>query len=130
MRYEDFVADAAAGLERICSFAELPFEPGMLDYVGQTDAAAKPHQRSLERPPTPGLRDWRNEFGPADVAAFEAVAGDLLTDLGYELSSDGRASMAARARRASYRLRVAAWLIASAALRRSPAWKRRHPPLA
>jgi sulfotransferase family protein len=130
VRYEDLVADASAQLERICSFAGLPFEPGMLDYVGRTDAAAKPHQRSLERPPTPGLRDWRNEFRPEDVAAFETGAGDLLGELGYELSSDGRPTTAAHVKRAAYRLRVSAWLTASAALQRSPAWRRRHPPLA
>jgi hypothetical protein len=130
VRYEALVADPADELERICSFAGLPFEPAMLDYVGKTDVSAKPHQRSLERPPTPGLRDWRSEFGPEDVAAFETVAGDLLGELGYELSSDGHATLSARARRVSYRVRVAAWLTASAALRRSPAWKRRHPPLA
>jgi sulfotransferase family protein len=130
VRYEAFVADPAAELERICSFAALPFEPAMLDYVGRTDVSAKPHQRSLERPPTPGLRDWRTEFGPGDVAAFEDVAGDVLGELGYELSGDGRATIPARARRLAYRARVAAWLSASAALRRSPAWKRRHPPLA
>jgi sulfotransferase family protein len=130
VRYEELVADPPVELERVCSFAALPFEPAMLDYVGRTDAAAKPHQRSLERPPTPGLRDWRNEFRPADVEAFEAVAGDLLGGLGYELSSDGRTTLAARARRLSYRARVSAWLAASAALQRSPAWKRRHPPLA
>jgi Sulfotransferase family len=130
VRYETLVADSTAEVERVCFFAGLPFEPAMLDYVGKTDVSAKPHQRSLERPPTPGLRDWRNEFGPDDVTAFEAVAGDLLAELGYELSSDGRATLSARARRISYRVRVAAWLTASGALRRSPAWKRRHPPLA
>jgi Sulfotransferase family len=130
VRYEAFVADPAAELERICAFAGLPFEPAMLDYVGKTESAAKPHQRSLERPPTPGLRDWRNELEPADVAAFEAVASDLLADLGYGPATDGGPTLSARARRASYRLRVAAWLTASAALRRSPAWRRRHPPLA
>jgi Sulfotransferase family len=129
VRYEALVGDPAAEIERICSFAALPFEPAMLDYVGKTDVSAKPHQRSLERPPTPGLRDWRKELAPEDGAAFEAVAGDLLGELGYELSGDGRATVSARARRASYRLRVAAWLTASAALRRSPAWKRRHRPL-
>jgi hypothetical protein len=130
VRYEALVADPAAELRRICSFAGLPYEPEMLDYVGRVDVSAKPHQRSLERPPTPGLRNWRIEVTVSDLAAFEAVAGDLLGELGYELSSDGRATLSARARRASYRLRVGAWLSASGAWRRSPAWKRRHPPLA
>jgi hypothetical protein len=130
VRYEAFVADPSAVLERICSFAEFEYEPEMLDYVGRTDAAAKPHQRSLERPPTPGLRDWRTELSADDVAAFEAVAGDLLADLDYEVRTDGKPTAAAHAKRAAYRARVSAWLAASSALRRSPAWKRRHPPLA
>ena len=129
VRYEALVADAAAEVERICEFAGLPFEPAMIDYAGQVDVSAKPHQQSLTRPPTPGLRNWRSELGPEDVAAFEAVAGDLLAELGYEIAFDRRRSLSAHARRAAYRVRVSAWLAASAALRRSPAWKRRHPPL-
>ena len=129
VRYEALVADPAAEIERICTFAGLPFEPGMLDYAGQVDVSAKPHQQSLMRPPTPGLRDWRTEFGPEDVAAFESVAGDLLAELGYELTADLHRSLSASARRTWYGVRVAAWLAASGALQRSPAWKKRHPPL-
>ena len=129
VRYEALVADAAAEVERICAFAGLPFEPAMIDYAGHVDVSAKPHQQSLTRPPTPGLRDWRSELRPEDVAAFEAVAGDLLAELGYEIAFDRRRSLSAHARRAAYRVRVSAWLAASGALRRSPAWKHRHPPL-
>ena len=67
-----------------------------------------------------------------DVAAFEAVAGDLLAELGYEAAT--RPSVAARARGrgelAFYAARTAAWRAAGRAVRRSPLWKRRHPPLA
>ena len=93
------MADAAAEVERICAFAGLPFEPAMIDYAGHVDVSAKPHQQSLTRPPTPGLRDWRSELRPEDVAAFEAVAGDLLAELGYEIAFDRRA-IALRARQA------------------------------
>jgi hypothetical protein len=34
-------------------------------------------------PPTPGLRDWRTEMPNDDVELFEAVAGELLDELGY-----------------------------------------------
>ena len=34
-------------------------------------------------PPTPGLRDWRRDMASEDVARFEAVAGDVLGELGY-----------------------------------------------
>jgi len=129
VRYEALVADPAAEIERICAFAGLPFEPEMLDYAGRVDVSAKPHQQSLTRPPTPGLRDWRSEFRPADVAAFESIAGDLLGELGYELAADPHRSLSVSARRSWYGLRVAAWRAASGALQRSPAWKKRHPPL-
>jgi hypothetical protein len=33
------------------------------------------------------LRKWRAEMSPDDRAAFEAIAGDLLADFGYEISS-------------------------------------------
>ena len=49
-------------LRRICDFAGLPWDAGMLEYAGQVDVSAKPHQQNLARPPTPGLRDWRREL--------------------------------------------------------------------
>ena len=42
------------------------------------------------RPPDPSKLDkWRTEMAPADVAAYERVAGSMLTELGYELSGEG-----------------------------------------
>ena len=131
VRYEGLVEDTRHELGRICERAGLAFEPAMLDYAGQVDVTAKPHQQSLRRPPTPGLRDWRQEMTAGDVARFEEVAGDLLAELGYELAGPRReAGLSARARRASYAARTGAWRTASYALRRSPLWRRRHPPLA
>jgi hypothetical protein len=133
VRYERFVRDPAAELQRICAFADLQFEPTMLDYVGASDAASKPHHRSLARPPTPGLRDWRTQMSSADIVAFERVAGDLLAELGYDVvTQDGHEAPSLRGRVAiaSYRARVTAWRVASRGLRRSPLWRRRHPLLA
>ncbi|HEY3017702.1 MAG TPA: sulfotransferase, partial [Gaiellaceae bacterium] len=127
VRYEDLVADVESGLRRICAFAGLPHEPAMADYAGNVDVSAKPHQQSLSRPPTPGLRDWRTQMAPVDVAAFEHVAGDLLHELGYETREQPNAQ--GRLRRLSFGTRALAWRAASFALRRSPLWRRRHPPL-
>jgi Sulfotransferase family len=127
VRYEDLVADVEAVLHRICDFAGLAYEPAMADYAGNVDVSAKPHQQSLMRPPTRGLRDWRTQMPAADVAAFEHVAGDLLHELGYE-TSHGR-DAAARAKLGWYETRALAWRGASFALRRSFLWRRRHPPL-
>jgi hypothetical protein len=125
VRYEDLVAEPERELRRICTFAELPFEQTMLEYAGEVDVSGKPHQRSLRRPPTPGLRDWRRDLSPADVRAFDEVAGDLLHELGYE-SSHGP-TPTGRARLARYRALTAAWRAAGYAVQRSPLWRRRHP---
>jgi len=127
VRYEELVQDVETVLRRISTFALLPYEPGMVDYVGDVASSAKPHQQSLNRPPTAGLRDWRLQMSPEDVGAFEQVAGDLLEELGYE--SHERPDPRGRLRRASYNARATAWRAASFGLRRSPLWRRRHPPL-
>lgn len=35
-------------------------------------------------PPTPGRRNWKTQMHSEEVERFEAVAGDLLEDLGFE----------------------------------------------
>lgn len=127
VRYEDLVSDVEPVLRRICDFAQLPYERQMIDYAGNVDVSSKPHQQSLKRPPTPGLRDWRAQMSVEDVGAFEQVAGDLLQELGYEANEDP--DVRGRLRRASYRARTTAWRAASFGLRRSPLWRRRHPLL-
>jgi len=127
VRYEELVGDVEGVLRRICDFAWLGYEPAMADYAGNVDVSAKPHQQRLREPPTKGVRDWHQQMSPADVAAFEHVAGDLLRKLGYETSQD--VDVAGRLRRASYVSRELAWRGASFALRRSLLWRRRHPPL-
>jgi sulfotransferase family protein len=128
VRYEDLVEDVEPTLRRISAFAGLPYESAMTDYVGKVqDVSAKPHQQSLRQPPTAGLRDWRLQMLPADVGAFDQIAGDLLAELGYE--SNERPDPVGRLRRASYNARVAGWRAASFGLRRSPLWRRRHPRL-
>jgi hypothetical protein len=130
LRHEELVGEPERELRRICELAALPFEETMLDYVGNVDLAAKPHQQSLAKPPTPGLRDWRRDLSAADAAAFEDVAGDLLGELGYDVSArPARRSVAASARMARYAALSAAWNAAAAAAQRSPLWRRRHPPL-
>jgi hypothetical protein len=126
-RYEELVEDVHGCLERICEFAGLPYEAGMADYAGNVDVSAKPHQTSLTRPPTPGLRDWHTQMTPDDVGAFDRVAGDLLAELGYE--SHEAPNALGRLRLASYGVRAAAWRAAGFGLRRSPLWRRRHRAL-
>ena len=126
VRYEDLVAEPESVLQRICSFAGLPYEAAMTEHSG-SKSGERAHQQSLRRPLAGGLRDWRVEMRPQDVGAFEGVAGDLLSDLGYETSS--RADARGKIKRAAYRAQMAGWRVATFSYRRSPLWRRRHPPL-
>jgi hypothetical protein len=127
LRYEQLVAEPAASLRDICEHVGLSFEPTMLDYAGSVDVSRQPHQQSLTRPPTPGLRAWKTDMPATDVRAFERVAGDLLDDLGYEAS--GRPTLRGRLERAWYAARITAWNASARAVRVSPLWRRRHHPL-
>jgi hypothetical protein len=128
VRYEQLVADPGGVVSAICEFAGIPFEHGMLAYTGSVDVSDKPHQQRLLRPPTTGVRSWREDMAPADVAAFESVAGALLHELGYDATSP-RSSVRAPATRLSYDVRLAAWNATASVLQRSPVWRRRHPRL-
>jgi hypothetical protein len=130
-RYEELVSDPEATIRAICAFAELPFEPGMLEYAGEVDVSAKPHQQRLLQPPTTGVRDWRSEFPPAEALAFERIAGALLDELGYPLLAPPAREPGLKegARLAWYGARLGAWNATAAALQRSPLWRRRHPRL-
>jgi hypothetical protein len=131
VRYEQLVAEPDAEVRAICAFAELPFEREMLDYAGNVDLSAKPHQQSLAKPPTAGLRDWRRSMSVDESRSYEEIAGDVLSSLGYERRHPELAAPTARgrARLARYRALGAAWRGAAYATQRSPLWRRRHPPL-
>jgi hypothetical protein len=90
VRYEALVAEPRAAIEAICAFAGLPYDGAMLDPSQRAghetlapDEGRAFHERSEGRI-DPGARDWRTHMSGADVRAFEAVAGPLLEDLGYE----------------------------------------------
>jgi hypothetical protein len=88
VRYEALVQEPESVLRRVCAFAGLAFDPAMLAYREHGERVLapriKPAHPHLGRPPTPGLRDWRRDMAPGDVAVFETLAGDLLSELGYE----------------------------------------------
>jgi Sulfotransferase family len=125
LRYEALVADPAAELRQVCVFAGLDYDDEMLGYVGQTESARKEHQQRLNEPPRVGVRDWRTGMAADDRAAFEAVAGDQLDELGYEVSERGHDGR----RLAAYRAKTAAWRAVGALTQRSPLWRRRHAVL-
>jgi hypothetical protein len=85
VRYEDLVERPHETLEGLCRFLDLPFAPETLAYhVGRQWKEPGLSAKKAWLPPTPGLRDWRSQMSERDTAVFEALAGDLLSSLGYE----------------------------------------------
>jgi hypothetical protein len=89
LRYEDLLDEPERELRRLCEYVGLPFEEAMLEH-NEHDLEKLPvrfrsmHSR-LALPPTKGLRNWREEMSPSEVAEFEAIAGAELRSAGYEL---------------------------------------------
>jgi hypothetical protein len=84
VRYEALIVDPAGEVESLCAFLELPFDAAMLRFhEGRRRREPGLSAKKAWLPPTPGLRDWRREMSAEDVERFEAVAGDLLDELGY-----------------------------------------------
>ena len=116
VRYEDVLDDSKGVLRALCGFLELEYDDTMLEYPNRATEVARgsafPQAHGgLALPPTKGLRDWRRQMPREDVALFEAIAGDLLEELGYE-PSGVRPSGLVRLRMRSEAARVATGAIA------------------
>ena len=105
VRYEQLVLDTESTLRQVAEFIELPWDPAMLDYhqgaaarhrelvtglEGDARRRGEEQMRAHElttQPPQPGrVGIWKDEMSPADRAVFTREAGDLLSELGYEVS--------------------------------------------
>lgn len=85
MRYESLVTNTAKECEALCKFLDVPYTDAVLFFhEGRTKSELGLSAKHAWLPVTPGLRDWRTQMAAEDVERFEAVAGDLLDELGYE----------------------------------------------
>jgi hypothetical protein len=89
VRYEDLLDDPEGTVRSLCEFVNLDFDASMLRYFERAEDLARPAHhpeahRGLALPPTKGLRDWRTQMSPRDLAVFEVLAGDALSRFGYE----------------------------------------------
>jgi hypothetical protein len=105
VRYEQLLEATEPVLQTIGRFLELPYDPAMLDYhlrasmrlaehgdrVRSDGAlvvsrAARLQQQALTTEPPQRARAgaWRTTMAASERERFEAVAGDLLRELGYE----------------------------------------------
>jgi hypothetical protein len=120
VRFEDLVLDTERELRRICDFIELDFDEAMLGYHETAEQRLQEKARALPRvhgeaqsaekrlashaktfePPNPKLiGTWRKRMDDSDRAAYEALAGDLLDELGYETETPNGSGRIHRPRR-------------------------------
>jgi hypothetical protein len=84
VRYEDLVNDTDRTLKEVCDFVGVEVDDAMLRFhEGKTRSDPTLSSKRAWLPVTPGLRDWTTQMPVHDVERFEAVAGDLLGELGY-----------------------------------------------
>ena len=89
IRYESLIAEPEASVTTLCGFLELDFDPAMLRFsehrAGVPDKVlVNPRHSRLAEPLSPGARSWRTHMPRRDLEVFEAAAGALLSELGYE----------------------------------------------
>ena len=85
--YESMVNSTERVSREICSFLQVPFDDAMLRYyAGRESKDTALSAKKAWLPPTQGLRDWRVQMSADEILRFEAVAGDLLSSLGYQRS--------------------------------------------
>ena len=117
LRYEDLVTDTEPNLRKICEFLELEWDPVILRYyehaaermaemardLPATDGKpTRPGEERMQahamtqKPPDPSaMYRWKEKMSAPDVAAFDAAAGELLSELGYEVSAPTASSSGA-----------------------------------
>lgn len=85
VQYESLVAQPAETSSGLCASLGLPYDDAMLRFhEGRTRRLPGLPTKRQWLPPTAGIRDWRRDMPRSEIERFEAVAGDLLDELGYE----------------------------------------------
>jgi hypothetical protein len=70
---------------RLTELGDLPRQGTRRERAGSERLGA--HALAARPPTTVRAGAWRSEMSAADRSEFEAVAGDLLAELGYEVAS-------------------------------------------
>jgi Sulfotransferase family len=87
VRYEDVLERPEETISGLYDWLGLEYDDAVL---GEVLAEARVRRNQDARDPTPRREKWRDHFSPGDLSAFEEVAGDLLSELGYAAGEPGR----------------------------------------
>jgi hypothetical protein len=83
VRYESLVENPREACAAVCAFLHLPFDDCMLEFYAVREGDPGLEKKCAGLPITPGLRNWKSQMTPDQIESFEAIAGELLEDLGY-----------------------------------------------
>ncbi|MGH8773887.1 MAG: sulfotransferase family protein [Jiangellaceae bacterium] len=89
VRYEALTGEPESQVRHLCAFLDLDFDPTMLEFSRRRDGTpakvlVNPRHARLAEPLSAGPRSWRTHMARPDLETFEAVAGALLSELGYD----------------------------------------------
>jgi hypothetical protein len=89
IRYEDFIENLEGSAKLITDFLGIEFDEAMLDYTERArddilPRAAKYNPNVSKSVEAAQKRSWQDSMPDSQVKVFEAIAGDLLEELGYE----------------------------------------------
>jgi Sulfotransferase family len=110
IRYEDLILDTEPVLRSVCEFIELPWDDSLLSYHERSadrlremaralpaegrakelsvERRMKTHEMTTKPPSADRVARWRTQMSSEQRQEFEAVAGDLLDQLGYPTGPD------------------------------------------
>ena len=93
VKYRDLITDPEATLKRICSFLNLSFNQDMLNYFHAEESIKTARSgimwQNLSQPIMAGNYDkYLKELSQEEIKIFEMVAGEILEELGYAITSD------------------------------------------
>jgi hypothetical protein len=88
VRYESLISRPEQECQKLCEFLDVPYDDAMIRFAeGKTRTELSNARKTPKKawlPIASGLRNWRTEMPMKDVERFEAAAGNLLEELGYE----------------------------------------------
>jgi hypothetical protein len=82
IRYEQLVRESEATLRRLLDFVDLEWSGRVLSHE------ANPEQPASGPAFTTSIGRWRRELTAGEIELVEAVAGNLLAELGYDVGTD------------------------------------------
>ena len=84
VRYENIIQGSQVECRKLCDFLEISYDPAMVrHHEARPEEDLHPNAKSWA-PIMAGLRDWRKQMSQEQIEKFEAAAGDLLSELGYQ----------------------------------------------